>query len=534
MTRLPRLMDQHLSELCRLHPVSVQICEQLAPLSTAEMTLPPDVPAAVRQFAELYTAEGTQGIFRISAITREDGGTQRVSLQHGLTTLSDGVIPGEGEVTESARSILTRILAGQSGDITWALGDVEAPEDKLLTFTWEQSNRLESLTRLMTQLPAYMLETDQTALPWVLHLRAMPTAVTCEARLHRNLTSYTFSTDDSDLCTCLLAPGFDAPFRVDSPYGEVTRTLQADDDLSADAIREQALAYLEQYAEPTRTVTLSAVDLSIETGLPIDHFRRGGLCRLCLPEENVTFTARIVSISHDDPLNRAAARTVTLSSEAATASSAIAGLSVDMHLVKAWYARLEKQVRIEAETIDMIAERITLLAEEKQVDEIATRLKQVEIDLNAAEAALTLKAAASDMASAMLRLSGLESEILLKADKVDIEGFLTVNDGAYVAGMLSGNDIDCEILTVNSGIWAASVNAFDVDSTSVTTSSLNVVGEDVQWREAEVVTDVNVHVTKATTPPFYNANGTMVTSGIEYVSSVSLTPVTTTIKYLGV
>ena len=67
--RLPRLLDDHLHEVTRLHPLQLSLHLTLAPLSTAEMRLPHEAPALfVRDLVELYDEQGSVGIFRVTAV----------------------------------------------------------------------------------------------------------------------------------------------------------------------------------------------------------------------------------------------------------------------------------------------------------------------------------------------------------------------------------------------------------------------------------------------------------------------------------
>ena len=165
------------------------------------------------------------------------------------------------------------------------------------------------------------------------------------------------------------------------------------------------------------------------------------------------------------------------------------------------------------------------------MDGIATRLKQVEIDLDAAEAALTLKASATDMADVILRLSALDSEISLKADRIDLDGFLTVEDSAYIAGMLAGNDIACNALTANSSVWTEYISAYDTSTTSLSTDYLTFAGSDVGWKGGTVLTGIGVISQEKRYLDIMLADGT--TTQLDIVTNVSITPSTAYITYLG-
>lgn len=514
--------------------MSLSVTDNLAPLSTAEMEIPGEA-LALRDLVELHTQRGFAGVWRVTGLRDRPFGLQQATLTHGLCTLTDGMIPGEGEKAGSLRQLLTEILAHQENEPRWQLGTVDVPEDRELTWKHADSNCLTCLTELMAELPGYRIACDQTTRPWTLHILALDDTPVCQCRLNRNALDYTITWDDSEMCNRLHVAGIDEPIEDAASiarWGVIARPLQVDEALGEELIRKAAQEQVDKHSQPLPVITVSALDLSRETGQPIDRFTEGAVCRLTLDDGRV-FEQRIVSVKSEDVFSAPEEVTLTLCSTASDAATSIASLVVDTRVIRKWVEQIDKNLRIEAETIDMIAQEIRLLATSSQVDGLATRLKQVEIDLDAAEAALTLKASATDMADVLLRLSAMDGEIALKADRIDLDGFLTVEDSAYIAGMLAGNDIACNALTANSSVWTEYISAYDTSTTSLSTDYLTFAGTDVSWQTAEVVTGVEVSAPTATTPPFYNAEGTLVAQGLTYVKSVTITPRTATITYLG-
>lgn len=96
MTKLPRLLDENMKEMARLHPTKVGLQLQLEPLSTATMTLPKGEPAiSVGDWVELYVPGKSAGIFRAVTVGRDyEQGTQTVELEHGAASIGDAVVPG--------------------------------------------------------------------------------------------------------------------------------------------------------------------------------------------------------------------------------------------------------------------------------------------------------------------------------------------------------------------------------------------------------------------------------------------------------
>ena len=260
--RLPRLLDGSMKELARLNPVSLSLDENLSPLSTAEMVLPEgECSAETGQFVELYTSHGSAGIFRVQQAEQDYGGRVTLALEHGLTTLGDGIMPGESEQSGTTRQLLADILACQPQTM-WTLGTVAVPDSRTLTWKCDHSNLLESLCGLMDELTGYRLTYDQSVFPWVLNVEAMSDDDGCECRLSRNLSSLRVEEDRSELCTRLYVSGLSSPLDADTidTYGVITRYMDADPDIGSDELTKQGLAYLEAHKEPAISVTMDAVD----------------------------------------------------------------------------------------------------------------------------------------------------------------------------------------------------------------------------------------------------------------------------------
>lgn len=117
----------------------------------------------------------------------------------------------------------------------------------------------------------------------------------------------------------------------------------------------------------------------------------------------------------------------------------------------------------------------------------------------------------------------VNGKIALKADLILLDGYV------------KASDLETKVLTVVDGanVESMSVNTLagghgDFDEMWV--GQFN--GQSPTWKTQEVVTGVNYQLETATTPPFYNANGTQVSAGVTYVKNVIITPVKGEIGYL--
>ena len=331
MIELPRL----LRDGTRLHPVSLSVTLSEAPVHTAEMEILPDEHVAPRDLVELFTPQGSAGVFRVTAVDRTWGETTSVTLQHALCTLNDSLLIGEEEKQGSARELLTTILAAQTEKL-WELGKVDIPDETLIT--WENSNSglLDAVSAVLEGVDGYMLTFDQARTPWLLNVVSLSDDDACECRLNRNMTSLTVSYDTEDMCTRVYIPGRDKPLDADTlnQWGVIARVLDADEDLGEEILLQEAQAFLDERKEPEISVVIDALDLSNASGEPFDSFHVGRICRVVLPEDNEVIRQRIVSVTWNDVYNDSENATVTLSQDAPDTAASIAGLVVDTTIVR--------------------------------------------------------------------------------------------------------------------------------------------------------------------------------------------------------
>lgn len=489
--RLPRLLDSSMKELARLNPVSLSIDENLSPLSTAEMVLPESECAAeTGQFVELYTSHGSAGIFRVQQAEQDYGGRVTLALEHGLTTLGDGIMPGESEQSGTTRQLLADILACQPQTM-WQLGTVAVPDSRTLTWKCDHSNLLESLCSLMDELPGYRLTFDQSVFPWVLNVEALTDDDGCECRLSRNLSSLRVEEDRSELCTRLYVSGLSSPLDADTigTLGVVTRYMDADPDIGEAELMKQGRAYLEAHKTPAVSVTMDAVDWYEATGEAFDRFTLGRVCRVCLPDYGKVIRQRVIALSWPDVYGQPDQVTVTLASESTTAVSVMAGLIIDTTITKKRFTsdlRSQKELllaaedkitlmatRIEliAQEVEVNAEQIALKASKEEVGDLTRRMSAAEVAIDGANARIDLKAnqttvddLGTRVSAAEVAIDGANAEIALKVSKNGVVSAINMSpegvkisaskielDGETIANKLLGGYIDVTSIDANEG-----------------------------------------------------------------------------------
>lgn len=329
MIRQPRLLESDLTERARLAPVKLSLHLTLTPTSTAEMVLPDDAPEInLRDLIELFDENGSAGIFRVTHLSRTLSRTRTLLLEHSLCTLRDTVIPAQGFMGSVAECFST--LLGQQDVPRWALGDVEAPADLTVIFATEYVNLLEAVNALVGMLPeGYALAFDQSSSPWVLHLRRLTGTPDCEGRVRRNLQSVRISTDSSRLCTRVYPFGTELEegritlmpltgsdhedSAAQAELGIISRTFESDLVFDVPTLQAVARRYLDRHAQPETTIVLSAAELSLITGVELDRFLPGKLCRICLPEAGLTLMERVITVDKPDVYAAPGQAVVTLS-----------------------------------------------------------------------------------------------------------------------------------------------------------------------------------------------------------------------------
>lgn len=489
--RLPRLLDSSMKELARLNPVSLSLEENLSPLSTAEMVLPEgECAAETGQFVELYTSHGSAGIYRVQQVEQDYGGRVTLALEHGLTTLGDGIMPGESEQSGTTRQLLADILACQPQTM-WQLGTVAVPDSRTLTWKCDHSNLLESLCSLMDELTGYRLTYDQSVFPWVLNVEALTDDDGCECRLSRNLSSLRVEEDRSELCTRLYVSGLSSPLDADTigTLGVVTRYMDADPDIGEAELTKQGRSFLEAHKSPAISVTMDAMDWYEATGEPFDRFTLGKVCRVCLPDYGRTIRQRVIALSWPDVYGQPDQLTVKLASESTTAVDVMAGLIIDTTITKKRFTadlRSQKElllaaedkitlmatrVEVIAQEVEVNAEQIALKASKEEVGDLTRRMSAAEIAIDGANARIDLKAnqttvddLGTRVSAAEIAIDGANAEIALKVSKNGVVSAINMSpegvkisaskielDGETIANKLLGGYIDVTSIDANEG-----------------------------------------------------------------------------------
>lgn len=309
MTRLARVLGSDMRELRRLHPIDQSVDDRLTPLSSASLTLPRGEYAAYHEWVEVFTQNGSAGVYRVVSASETYTDESSIELEHGACALGDAILPGKGTMSGTLAEVMTAMLAHQTaqaaGAPIWALGSVES--DAQTSYEYENENLLSALIAVVPE--GYMLTFDQSALPWRLGVARMETMPSCEGRLSRNLRSVSVTVDDEDHCTRIYCDKLPSPGYMDGPtvgtWGIIAKTITAQDNVTQESLAGYIAQYLEDHKNPRVSIECDAEDLSAITGESIDRLEKGRLFRLSLPDYGVAMEERILSVhtgsAYDEP-----------------------------------------------------------------------------------------------------------------------------------------------------------------------------------------------------------------------------------------
>ena len=428
MIELPRL----LRDGTRLHPVSMSVTLSETPLHTADMEILPEEHVAPRDLVELFTPQGSAGVFRVTAVDRTWGETTSVTLQHALCTLNDSLLLGDEEKQGSARELLTTILNAQVEKM-WELGKVDIPDDTLITWENSDSGLLDAVTAVLDAVDGYTLTFDQDRTPWLLNVVSLSDDDACECRLNRNMTSLTVSYDTDDMCTRVYIPGRDEPLDADTvdKWGVIARVLDADEDLGEEILLAEAQSFLDERKEPEITVVIDALDLSNASGEPFDSFHVGRICRVVLPEDNEVIRQRVVSVVWNDVYGDSENATVTLSQEAPDTAASLAGLVVDTTIVRKTVTENQKKdLKLINQAYDVASTAITIASTKVNKED----LKPITESVNAT--ATTVQNLSTEVSNHGVKQFLLESQIgVLEGNTAQVQGTSLITKTVQLGGL---------------------------------------------------------------------------------------------------
>ena len=414
---LAKLLDSSLREVRRLQPISLSISEKSVPLSTASMRLPADQAIPDRSWVELFTVNGSAGIYRsrtpLSGYGNRD---ESYTLEHAVCEVGDWLVRAEiGQTQKTLAAALTQVFSYYGGS-RWQLGTVSASGNVILSANY--SNLLQTMNSLIAQVKGAVMTFDFSTTPWTINVVQMSGTVTAEGRLSRNVQSAKIKKDDTNLCTRVWLDSLSGG-KMDadtvSTYGVIEKKLQDKSYTQAQA-QTVASAYLERYKRPAYSITVDGIDFYGITGETLDRVEIGKMYRLAIPEENIVAEYNIVALSWRDTVNAPNVVIITLSEPDNTLVDFISQQNSEMNGAG---GTVETQNSVNNAIRQEVAEAVSGLS--SSITQTASQIRlEVSDSVNSLKSSITLTASQirSEVSNAV---SGLSSSITQTASQIRSE-----------------------------------------------------------------------------------------------------------------
>lgn len=341
----PRLLDGSFFTRAILHPSDMSVELPLRDVPTASITLPgTDSELQMRDWVELFVSTGSVGLYRVTDMGKTSEGRVTATLRHALDTLSDSVwVPEEAGTPENfdgtVSDFLTALLAQQK-TAYWQLGTCAD------TATWKRDGisyaRLSDLLNELIQDQVDFYPTfDFATSPWTLNFVRLPTEITGDFRLSRNVETAEVRRSDGDMCNRL---HLSASTTVTDTQGQkTTSVVYSDYDNTASqalyGVIEQtanvdtayvpdpaawAAEFLDKRAEPAIQISIEGYELQALTGQAWDAYSRGQRVRVILGPLGERITTRVEAITYPDALGQPERVVVELANRLPNFTSALA------------------------------------------------------------------------------------------------------------------------------------------------------------------------------------------------------------------
>ena len=425
--------------------------------------------------------------------------TRTIELEHVIKLLDDKSLFGQvttqdisGGSTATAKQAVEYIL-GQQSD--WTLGDF-AFTSVSNPYEFSGETLLDALEAVTNTLEDPVWEYDVSVYPFILHIRQRSSAVSCEMRAGRNLSTLKRNVSRSGMYTRLYPIGKNDLHvsgnylsKNESTYGRVDHIETDQSKTTVGSLQAWAHGLLNRHCEPTVTITISGLELSGETGETLDNLKLNKVCRCPLPEYGTTISERIVKKQWRDRRKEPENVTVNLCNSSADVASIIkeqsrsggraaAGQAKQNYLFEANGEHLYYEVFDECgyfhgvlnmtsqslriafdNAIQSTRSEFQMTSESLRIAvENETQSIRSVVSVEAGKISQIVSAVGSNgqvtAASIIAAVNNGASSITLNADHIDIDGLVT----ALTAKTVTVLALNASTMTVNQGVYASSFN----------------------------------------------------------------------------
>lgn len=338
----------------QIHPISMSQSWRTDGLSSCTITMRIDdeIQLALGDWVLITSPHGhMSGVFYVKNI-KTNYVTQQITitLEHTFGLLQEVVafgeitpetIGGKGVTTTNINTAINYMLNFQTERL-WNLYQNDYPD---ISQGWKFTHQdvYSALGTIMENVPDCQWEFDQSTLPWKVSLKAFPTTAIMEMRMSRNIESMTVTLDRSQMYTRVYPTG-KKNLHIDSvnggssylekntaTWGVISQVLTDSTIDSAALLKNWAQTNLDKHSVPSVSVSIGGIELSEATGEPLDALQIGRLCRIPLPEYDMTVTERIVKLTWNNCILSEDQVQVTLADELKTIQGVLYQLTKSGH-----------------------------------------------------------------------------------------------------------------------------------------------------------------------------------------------------------
>ena len=283
------------------------------------------------------TDPGAGIVYRIRTVeTNYQTRTVSCTAEHIIKVLGDTAIFGEVKPsdmggTETSVSALNAIKNAINRQSDWVLNEQGFGYGSVSAgYSFNGDSIYEAIETVCTTLEDCWWSYDLSVYPFVLTIAHKATAATCEMRGGRNISSIRRTVDRSRMYTRIYPIGKenlhitgDCLSKNTNIYGVICKVETDQSIESEDHLRMWAQGRLNRHCEPSVNISINGLELSQETGEPLDHLTLGTVCRVPLPEFGTTLNETITKLQWRDKIKEPENVSVTLANEMEDVASII-------------------------------------------------------------------------------------------------------------------------------------------------------------------------------------------------------------------
>ena len=283
------------------------------------------------------TDPGAGIVYRIRTVeTNYQTRTVSCTAEHIIKVLRDTAIFGEVTPedmggTETSVSALAAIKNAINRQSDWVLNEQGFGYGSVSAgYTFNGDSVYEAIETVCSTLEDCWWSYDVSVYPFVLTIAHKATTATCEMRGGRNISSIRRTVDRSRMYTRIYPIGKENLHitgnylsKNTNIYGVICKVETDQSIESEDHLRMWAQGRLNRHCEPSVNTSINGLELSQETGEPLDHLTVGTVCRVPLPEFGTTLNETITKLQWRDKIKEPENVSVTLSNEMEDVASII-------------------------------------------------------------------------------------------------------------------------------------------------------------------------------------------------------------------